>query len=282
MTSTMQVETLAVNEILFDEDFNCRGHITPMDVVDLAKSIKEHGLIQPVVVTMLTGARLNAHPDKKYLLIAGYRRYTAFRINKDSNIPAIIRTDMGDEADARLFNLSENLQRKELNIPQEAAALAKLYKLGLTETQIAERLGMSRGWVQVRVMVLKLPTVVQAEIAAGWLNQTQIRDVYSHYTNLGEDACYDVVKKFKDDKLKGRKNTRKKVSKKKDKNPSVKRERTRDDIFELQEHVYGQFRGNSIITRVLAWCAGEISSDELHTSIEDYADSHGLEYSAPE
>jgi len=276
----MHVETLDMGLILFDEEFNCRGPITPYDVTDLAKDILKKGLIQPVVVIPLTGNRAKQYPGKKYLLIAGYRRFTAFKINKATSIPCVIKDDIGDEADARIFNLSENLQRKQLNMLQESKALAKLEKLGITEHDAGERLGMSRGWVQVRYMVLRLPEEVQEEVAAGWLTQKQIRDAYSHFKDSGKEACFEVIRQFKDDKIKGRKGTRKKVKKKTKKD--VKRARDRNDMFELQEHVYKELGGNSVITRVLAWSAGEISDADLHISIREFAVEQGKSYKTPE
>jgi len=281
MSNTMQVDDLAMSDILFDEDFNCRGPIAPMDVVDLSKSIRLNGLIQPVVVCPLTGHRLAEHPGKKYLLIAGYRRYTAFKVNNDDHIPSVIRTDMGDETDARFFNLSENLQRKDLNIIQEARALAKLEKLGVSEDDAAERLNMSRGWIQVRYMVLRLPEVVQAEIAAGWLSQIQIRDVYSHLKTSGKVACFEAVKQFKDDKIKGRKGTRKKVKKSKKKQLESKKQRERDEIFDLQAHIYEEFGGNNVATRLLAWCAGEITSLDVHLALQGWAKEQDRGYRMP-
>ena len=281
MNTIMQVSDTSMDLILFDEDFNCRGPITPMDVVDLANSIKEHGLIQPVVVTNLTGHRLAAYPGKKFLLIAGYRRFTAFKVNGDDSIPAILRTDMGDETDARFFNLSENLQRKDLNIIQEARALSKLEKLEVSEDEAARRLGMSRGWVQVRYMVLRLPELVQQEIAAGWLSQKQIRDAYSHLKESGEEACFEIVRGFKDDKIKGRKGTRKKVKKSKKKQLESKKKRERDEIFELQDHIYKEFGGNNIATRLLAWTAGEITSLDIHTALQIWAKEQGRGYRMP-
>ena len=281
MSTIMQVSDTSMDLILFDEDFNCRGPIAPMDVVDLANSIKEHGLIQPVVVTNLTGHRLAAHPEKKFLLIAGYRRFTAFKVNGDDSIPAILRTDMGDETDARFFNLSENLQRKDLNIIQEARALSKLEKLEVSEDEASKRLGMSRGWVQVRYMVLRLPELVQQEIAAGWLSQKQIRDAYSHLKESGEEACFEIVRGFKDDKIKGRKGTRKKVKKSKKKQLESKKKRERDEIFELQDHIYKEFGGNNIATRLLAWTAGEITSLDIHTALQVWAKEQDRGYRMP-
>lgn len=279
--STMKVYDIPLTEILFDEDFNCRGKITPMDVVDLAKSITERGLIQPVTVAPLDEDRIAKNPGKKYLLIAGYRRYTAFKINKLTVIQAIIREDMSDEREARFLNLSENLARTNLNIVQEARALAKLEALGVTENQASDHLQMSRGWVQIRYMVLRLPQEVQEEIAAGWLNHKQIRDAYTHLKKAGKEACFEVVKKFKDDKILGRRGTRKKIDEPKEVKLNKKKKRDRAEIFELQNHIFTEFAGNNIITRTLAWCAGEISTLDFHDSLEEFGEERGIRYRQP-
>ncbi|KKN32665.1 hypothetical protein LCGC14_0811570 [marine sediment metagenome] len=280
-SSTMKVFDLLMTDIFFDQSFNCRGPILPIDVIDLARSIQERGLIQPVAVAPLQDQKLLDNPGKKYLLIAGYRRFTAFKINKATVIQAIIREDMTNEADARFFNLSENLQRKELNILQEALALSKLEALGISETIAAERLNMSRGWVQVRYMVLRLPVEVQEEIAAGWLSQIQIRDAYSHFKVRGKQGCFEIVKQFKDDKLKGRKGTRQKVKKSKEKTLQEKKKRSRDEMFKMQKHIFANLGGNSVITRTLAWCAGEITTMDYHLSLRDYAKGQDQNYRMP-
>ena len=205
-------------------------------------------------------------------------------MNGDVDIPAVIRTDMGDETDARFFNLSENLQRKDLDIVQEARALAKLERLGVSEDDAAKRLNMSRGWVQIRYMVLRLPLVVQAEIAAGWLKQTQIRKIYTAFMTGGEFCCFEKVKELKDDTIKGRSPERKKRKQPKAMVQALnsKKLRERDDIFALQDYLYEELKGNSIATRLLAWCAGEITSLDMHNDLKAWAESQGKSYRMPE
>ena len=135
------------------------------------------------------------------------------------------------EVDARFMNLSENTQRTDLNILQEARALQRLYELGVPEPDVAERLGKSRGWVQIRFILLKLPEEIQEECAAGILTHKQIRDVYTHYRADGKDAAFEIVKKLKDAKLRGGKTIR---AQKKPK-PNARRHRKRPEIFEMME-----------------------------------------------
>lgn len=266
---TNRVYEIPMSDIFADEEFNCRGKIAPIDVVDLASDIEKDGLIQPVVVTPREG-------EPKYLLIAGYRRYSAHRVLQWETIRAVIREGV-NEKDARLLNLKENLLRKNLNILEEANAIKKLFELGVTEHDAAKELQASRGWVQVRYMLLQLPDDAQKECAAGILTQEDIRQLYSLRND--PDAQVNYVKAVKDAKLKGGKVM--KVRAKQNRKPSDKRIRKRPEIFDMMEHIQKNI-GNGLHTRTLAWCAGEISDYELFQSLLDFANDKGIDYVAPQ
>lgn len=260
-----------LSEVFADDAFNCRGVITPMSVVDLAKDIQERGLIQPVTVAPYN------RDSYKYRLIAGFRRYTAHKVIQRSTIDVIVREDMIDEEQSRFFNLCENLQRADLTIVQEAKALQHLMELGCGEHDIANRLNKSRGWVQVRCLLLKLPLEVQAEVEAGFINQTQIRELYTIYRHQSIEKVYAAVRKIKDAKLAGR------IAKTVDPNKlkqSAKRQRRRAEIFEMINHV-SQFARMGLHTRCLSWAAGEISDGELYDSIHQHCDQEGYTYIRP-
>jgi ParB family chromosome partitioning protein len=265
MDSDLKIHKIPLSDIHMNEEFNCRGKIAPIDVVSLAKDISMRGLISPVIITPYSEKK-HKELGFQYLLIAGYRRFIAHRINDKLNIDCIIREELENEAEARFFNLSENLQREDLNILQEALALKKLKELGITESEAAERLTQSRGWVQIRYMLLKLPPDIQQEVAAGFLTQTDIRDIYSIYRKGNTKAAYDAVRKLKDAKLKGIKINVNKTRK----SLAAKAKRNRHEIFEMMEHIRISI-GHNLGTRCLAWAAGEISNLELYQSIkEDY------------
>ncbi|MEK0324982.1 MAG: ParB/RepB/Spo0J family partition protein [Nitrosopumilus sp.] len=263
--------SIPLTDILADDDFNCRGKIAPIDVVDLAKDIQERGLIQPVTV-----APYNSN-GYKYRLIAGFRRYSAHQVIQRSEIDAIIREDMIDERECRFFNLSENLQRTDLTIMQEARALAHLQAVGVGEHDAAARLNKSRGWIQVRYLLLKLPREVQKEVEAGFIGQTQIRELYSIYRNHSIEKLYLAVRKLKDAKILGKKI----VTVDPDKlSPMAKRQRKRAEIFEMMSHV-AQYAKMGLHTRCLAWCAGEISDDELYEGVKEFCEFNGGTYYKP-
>ena len=263
--------SIPLSEILADDDFNCRGKIVPIDVVDLAKDIQERGLIQPVTVAPYIEG------SYKYRLIAGFRRFSAHLVIQRSEIDAIIREDMIDEKECRFFNLSENLQRTDLTIMQEARALQHLQAVGVGEHDAADRLNKSRGWIQVRYLLLKLPKEVQKEVEAGFIKQTQIRELYSLYKNHSIEKLYAAVRKIKDAKIMGRDL----VTVDPDKlSPKAKRIRKRPEIFEMMAHVV-QYADNGLHTRCLAWCAGEINDDELFDSLQEVCENNGDTYYRP-
>jgi ParB/RepB/Spo0J family partition protein len=282
----MEITDLSMKEVWSDADFNCRGAIAPIDVVDLAKDIDVNGLIQPVTVAPLTEEQAKvAPPGKKYRLIAGYRRHTALRVLNKETIPCIIREDMQDEGKARCFNLSENLHRKDLDLIQETAAIVKLREANpyITEQKMAKKLGVSRGWVQIRTMMADLPKDIQQEIVAFKLTGKQIRNLYSIYSVSGLDETkrldmtVDALKIMKDGKIKGR--TVNVNANLKDK--TKKRVRTRGDILQMLDHLAECGIPMGIHTRLLAWAAGNISDLDLQGTMVDYAKENGYTYILP-
>lgn len=270
MTVTTIVE-LPISKIHADEEFNCRGPISPMEVMDLAESIREKGLLQPVVVMEYDQAE-KERTGYDYLLIAGYRRFTAkVKILRHETIVANVASHM-DEADARVINLSENFQRKDLNMLQEAKALHRLFELGWTEDQVAAKIGKGRGWVQIRFMVLKLPKAVQEEVAAGVFAQIQIRDLYSALNKKGEEALYKLVREFKKARERG-KTMRKRLAPQKPQGER-KYQRKKPEMFRMIDHLIDSI-GYGLHTRLLAWCAGEISTVELLHDIKEWDDKYG-------
>lgn len=265
-------------EIHADHDFNCRGPISPIDVADLAKDLKEHGQLQPVVITQYSPDQ-QAVTGKKYRLIAGFRRFTATRVVGSAKIWATCH-QVKDESEAMFINLRENLQRKDLNIMQEALALRKFIQAGLVEERIMEELGQTRGWVQVRVMLLKLPQEIQAEVQVGTINQVEIRDLYTIAKKAGKEECIKAAKDLKECKFKGGKGKMILDKHKKKLGQDPKRLRQKVDMIALQDRIR-EMCGNGVHTRILAWCAGEISDGDIEQTLREYCTQQGHTYLAP-
>jgi ParB family chromosome partitioning protein len=117
---------------------------------ELSISIKQNGVIQPIVVTPR---------DNKFMIIAGERRYRAAKLAKIKEIPAIVR-DIPEEKVLE-FALIENIQREDLLPIEEARALSALVdSLNLSKTDLADRIGKSRSYVSNMIRLLELPKYV--------------------------------------------------------------------------------------------------------------------------
>ncbi len=129
---------------------------------ELADSIREHGLIQPLIVTRsLSGDRSAAI---QYQLIAGERRWQAARLAGLDTVPAIVK-DVTPQGMLELA-LVENLQRADLNPLEEALAYRQLMtEFHLTQEQVAERVGKSRVAVANAVRLLRLPDEIKVRLA---------------------------------------------------------------------------------------------------------------------
>jgi ParB family chromosome partitioning protein len=125
---------------------------------ELASSIQEHGIIQPLVLTAQ-----DPDSDQKYALIAGERRLRAAKLAGLSTVPAILRET--DSQNHLLLALIENVQRADLNPLEAATAYQSLsVEFGLSHEEISKRVGKSRTAVTNTLRLLDLPDVVQQAV----------------------------------------------------------------------------------------------------------------------
>ena len=137
-----------------------RNQFDEAPLAELVESIREHGVLQPIVV----------RPDgpDHYVLIAGERRWRASRLAGLSRVPAVVRDVAPDEAYE--LALVENIQREDLGPLEEASAYAHLLELrGLTQEALARRVGKDRATIANALRLLKLPSEVQTLVNAGTL-----------------------------------------------------------------------------------------------------------------
>ncbi|MDJ0348705.1 ParB/RepB/Spo0J family partition protein [Cryobacterium sp. PH29-G1] len=147
---------------IFDED----------DLAELVHSIREVGVLQPIVVRPL--------PDEpgKYELVMGERRLRATKVVGLDSIPAVVR----ETADVDMLRdaLLENLHRAQLNPLEEASAYQQLLAdFGITQEELANRIGRSRPQITNTLRLLKLPEAVQLRVAAGVLSAGHARAILS-------------------------------------------------------------------------------------------------------
>lgn len=135
-----------------------RKHFDKEALEELANSISENGLLQPIIVREYLGGR--------YQIIAGERRFRASKIAGLSEIPVIIMDK--DDRKAAEIALIENIQREDLNPVEEAMAFSSLMKeYGLTQEELSARVGKSRSAIANTVRLLDLPEEVLNMVAAG-------------------------------------------------------------------------------------------------------------------
>jgi ParB family chromosome partitioning protein len=147
-------------------------------LAELAHSIKEFGLLQPIVVRLLPAEPAIGQRGTPYELIMGERRWRAAQQAGLDRIPAIIR---GTADDAMLRDaLLENIHRVQLNPLEEAAAYQQLLEdFGVTHEQLASRIGRSRPVITNTIRLLKLPVAVQRRVAVGVLSAGHARALLS-------------------------------------------------------------------------------------------------------
>lgn len=159
-----QLKEIKISDIIPDED-QPRRTFKPDELQALADSIREHGVLQPLVVTK---------EGKKYKIVAGERRWRASKLADLDTVPAIVRTL---DAQNRLeLSLIENVQREDLNAIEIATAYAKLKnQFNMTPTQVAKRVGKSESAVINKMRLLTLPDDVKHAMVEHSLSEGVMR-----------------------------------------------------------------------------------------------------------
>lgn len=141
-----------------------RSEFNPHDLQELSESIREKGVIQPLIVTY-------DGDDDVYELVAGERRLRASKLAGLSHVPVVLM-DIENEDSLLELALIENIQRTDLNPIEEADAYRKLIeKFGYTQEETAKRVGKQRSTVTNMLRLLKLPDSVRRDISAGLLSE---------------------------------------------------------------------------------------------------------------
>ena len=163
--ASLRVVDIAPSKIVANP-YQPRRTFVQEDLDDLMASIKEHGILQPLVVTEIG--------DGTYELIAGERRLRASKAIGLATVPVIVR-----EADSKKkleWALIENIQRQDLNAVEEAIAYKQLMAdFGLTQEAVAERVGKSRSQVANTVRLLDLPADIRKALEEGKITRSHAR-----------------------------------------------------------------------------------------------------------
>lgn len=163
--SDAKIEEIEVAKIS-PNPFQPRKTFEPTALRELADSIKEHGVIQPLVVT---------RTPVGFELVVGERRFRASQLAGLEKVPAIIKEAMVDQTKLEVA-LIENIQRQELNPIEEAQAYERLMKtFNLTQDQVAKKVGKSRPAVANTVRLLNLPAEIQRAVIEGKIMEGHAR-----------------------------------------------------------------------------------------------------------
>ncbi|BCX04911.1 MAG: chromosome partitioning protein ParB [Candidatus Roseilinea sp.] len=159
-----------------------------LQLEELAASIREHGVIQPLIVTRTQG------PGAPYTLIAGERRWRAAQLAGLTHVPVILKDATPQEM--LEIALIENIQRNDLSPLEEAAAFQQLInEFGLTPDMVAERVGKSRVAIYNTLRLLKLPGQVQAALMQGDITEGHARALLGLSSAVDQLVALDEIKK---------------------------------------------------------------------------------------
>lgn len=182
-----KIQEIALTE-LRPNPYQPRKNFQKEAIQELAASIKEHGIFQPLIVRKSI---------KGYEIVAGERRYRAAKEACLEKVPAVVREL--NEQQMMEFALLENLQREDLNPMEEALAYQMLMdELNVTQEQLAKRLGKSRPYIANYVRLLTLPLFVQEMIANGSLSMAHGRTLL---TIKDEEQLKSLLKRIEKEGL---------------------------------------------------------------------------------
>ncbi len=156
--------------------FQPRNEFNEDRLRDLADSIKQYGVLQPLVVTRKEIEREDGSFFSEYEIIAGERRWRASKLAGLYQVPAIIRS--GEQTDKMKLELAiiENLQREDLNPVDRAQAFCRLVKeFDLTHSDVAKRIGRSREFVSNTIRIMNLPQEILDALTTGQISEGHTR-----------------------------------------------------------------------------------------------------------
>ncbi|KEG21279.1 ParB/RepB/Spo0J family partition protein [Bartonella bacilliformis] len=166
--SEVAFEKFVSIELILPNPCNPRRHFTDLELDDLAQSIRQHGVIQPIVV------RPSRNYPNRFELIAGERRWRAAQRADLSQLPVIVR-DVDDKTALELA-IIENIQRTDLNSIEEGKGYELLLnEHGYTQAELAQIIGKSRSHIANTLRLLKLPPEVQQFVIEGQLSAGHAR-----------------------------------------------------------------------------------------------------------
>jgi ParB family chromosome partitioning protein len=171
-------------ELIVPNRYQPRMEMDPDRLVELADSIREHGIIEPLLVTKIN--------DSKYELIAGERRWRAAQLAGQKDVPVVIKESTPQE----MLELAviENLQREDLNAFEEAMAFEQLTKeFNMTHDEIAKRVGLSRPTIANKIRLLTLPDEIKKGLIDDKISEGHARALLGLNSKDAMIATYKMI-----------------------------------------------------------------------------------------
>ena len=175
-------EMISISEIQ-KNPYQPRKEFDADKLKELAQSIKENGLIQPIIVRQ--------SPVIGYEILAGERRYRASLLAGLTSIPAVVK-HLSDQ-EMMIQSIIENLQRENLNPVEEARAYESLVEKGFTHTEIADKMGKSRPYITNFIRLLSLPEYILTEVENGKISQAHARSLVG-LDKKQQDYFFQLIK----------------------------------------------------------------------------------------
>jgi ParB family chromosome partitioning protein len=183
MLNTKEVYELDITEVIPNR-FQPRFKFDEVEINGLAESIKEHGVIQPIIVRKIAEA--------KYEIIAGERRYKASVLAGKATIPAMV-VDLDDKESAEVA-LIENVQRQNLTPIEEAVSYQKIIQLsGLTQVELADKLGKKQSTISNKLRLLNLSDKVQEALLDEKISERHARSLLKITSHNAQDEILDKI-----------------------------------------------------------------------------------------
>lgn len=166
-----------------------RQRFDDQKLVELTQSIKDNGILQPLIVRRV---------DNRYTIVAGERRFRAAFLAGMTHVPAVVMDDIPDSELLKLA-LIENIHREDLNAMELAEAYKRLMETnGMTQQEVADKVGKSRAAVANTLRLLTLPAEIQFLVRQGIISEGHARPILSLGT---EDKMLEMARRIQDNKL---------------------------------------------------------------------------------
>lgn len=253
-SSTIEVVEIELDKIEFESPFQVRLQYDAEKIDELAQSIKNQGLIQPILVKKIE--------DDKYQIIAGHRRYLAFKELGRQTIPTLIKENL-DILEEELITLSENLIRENLDPLEVALSFESILSGGLvkTQAQLAREIGIDKSTVSRYLKLLKLPSEIKTAV-----REKKYTDivVLNKLITLNTNEALEVFEKIIKEDL-NRQKALELINSYKEKNDDKNKENKNDE-----KHSKGNFERNGYkIVKAKDFMKIEIDPSKLPKSIKD-------------